>query len=64
MINAADFEGELYLIPFFQNNVLHGPGAFLEVANGFDDFERAMRRKLERELKGLEIGALSATPTP
>ncbi len=64
VINAADFEGELYLIPFFQNNVLHGPGAFLEVANGFDDFERAMRRKLERELKGLEIGALSATPTP
>ncbi len=58
VINAADFEGELFLIPFFENNVLHGPGAFLEIANGFEDFERAMRRKLERELKGLQIGAL------
>ncbi|WP_170560828.1 DUF1194 domain-containing protein [Ruegeria atlantica] len=58
VINAADFEGELFLIPFFENNVLHGPGAFLEIAQGFDDFERAMRRKLERELKGLQIGVL------
>ncbi len=58
VINAADFEGELFLIPFFENNVLHGPGAFLEVAQGFEDFERAMRRKLERELSGLQIGAL------
>ncbi|MBO9444563.1 DUF1194 domain-containing protein [Ruegeria sp. R14_0] len=58
VINAADFEGELFLIPFFENNVLHGPGAFLEVAQGFEDFERAMRRKLERELSGLQIGAV------
>ncbi|MFY2824677.1 DUF1194 domain-containing protein [Ruegeria sp. MALMAid1280] len=58
VINAADFEGELYLIPFFENNVLHGSGAFLEIAQGFEDFERAMRRKLERELTGLQIGAL------
>ncbi len=58
VINAADFEGELFLIPFFENNVLHGPGAFLEIAQGFEDFERAMRRKLERELAGLQIGAL------
>ncbi|MCG7519003.1 DUF1194 domain-containing protein [Ruegeria sp. Ofav3-42] len=61
VINAADFEGELFLIPFFENNVLHGPGAFLEVAQGFEDFERAMRRKLERELSGLQIGALRDT---
>ena len=61
VINAADFEGELFLIPFFENNVLHGPGAFLEVAQGFEDFERAMRRKLERELTGLQIGLLRET---
>ncbi|KIC42299.1 von Willebrand factor A [Ruegeria sp. ANG-R] len=60
VINAADFEGEIDLIPFFQNNVLHGPGAFLEIAAGFDDFERAMRRKLERELKGVELSALQS----
>nr|WP_245222525.1 DUF1194 domain-containing protein [Ruegeria sp. HKCCSP351] len=58
VINAADFEGELFLIPFFENNVLHGPGAFLEIATGFEDFERAMRKKLKRELSGLQIGAL------
>lgn len=61
VINAADFEGELFLIPFFENNVLHGPGAFLEVAQGFEDFERAMRRKLERELSGLQLGGLPST---
>nr|WP_217355804.1 DUF1194 domain-containing protein [Ruegeria arenilitoris] len=58
VINAADFEGELFLIPFFENNVLHGPNAFLEIAQGFEDFERAMRRKLERELTSLQVGAL------
>jgi len=62
VINAADFEGELFLIPFFENNVLHGPGAFLEVAQGFEDFERAMRKKLKRELSGLQIGALDEDP--
>ncbi len=61
VINAADFEGELFLIPFFRNNVLHGHGAFLEIAQGFEDFERAMRRKLERELTSLQIGALGTT---
>lgn len=50
VVNAADFEGELDLIPFFQRNVLHGPGAFLEVAQGFEDYENAMRRKLIQEL--------------
>ena len=60
LVIHADFEGELFLIPFFENNVLHGAGAFLEVANGFEDFERAMRKKLERELKGLQIGSLES----
>ena len=62
VINAADFEGEIDLIPFYEENVLHGPGAFLEIASGFEDFERAMRRKLERELKGLELSALELYP--
>lgn len=58
VVNAADFEGEVGLIAFFQGEVLHGPGAFLIVADGFDDYERAMRRKLERELAPPAIGAL------
>jgi hypothetical protein len=58
VINAADFEAETQLISFYQNEVLHGQGAFLEIAQGFEDFERAMRRKLERELAVPVFGAL------
>ena len=58
VVNAADFEGEVGLIAFYRGEVLHGPGAFMVVANGFDDYERAMRRKLERELSPPSIGAL------
>lgn len=58
VVNAADFEAETGLIAFYQAEVLHGPGAFLIVANGFEDYERAMRRKLERELTPPAIGAL------
>jgi hypothetical protein len=57
VVNAADFEGEVGLIAFYRGEVLHGPGAFLQIANGFDDYERAMRAKLERELTPPVIGA-------
>lgn len=43
---------------FYQNEVIRGPGAFIEIANDFKDFERAMRRKLERELAPRMIGQL------
>lgn len=56
VVNAADFEAETGLIAFYQREVLHGPGAFMEIAQGFEDYERAMRRKLERELAPLVIG--------
>lgn len=58
VVNAADFEAETQLIEFYQTEVLRGPGAFLEVAQGFEDYERAMRRKLERELSVPIFGAL------
>ncbi|SFT61793.1 DUF1194 domain-containing protein [Sedimentitalea nanhaiensis] len=57
VVNAAEFEAEVSLIEFYRDHVLHGAGAFLEVAQGFEDFERAMRRKLERELTVRVIGA-------
>lgn len=56
VVNAADYEAEVNLIDFYRDEVLHGPGAFLEVAQGFEDYERAMRRKLERELSSIAIG--------
>lgn len=58
VVNGADFEGEVGLIAYYQGEVLHGPGAFMVIADGFDDYERAMRQKLERELTPPSIGAL------
>ncbi|WP_108837054.1 DUF1194 domain-containing protein [Tateyamaria sp. Alg231-49] len=58
VVNAAEFTSETQLIDFYRNEVLKGPGAFMEVAQGFEDYERAMRRKLERELTPPVIGAL------
>lgn len=63
VINAGDFEGEVSLVDYYRDEVLHGPGAFLEVAQGFEDFERAMRRKLLRELSGPQLSALPTAPS-
>lgn len=60
VVNAADFEGEVGLIAFYKSQVLHGPGAFLVIADGFEDYERAMRTKLERELAPPVIGRAGA----
>lgn len=57
--NAADFQTEAALTNFYAREVLHGPGAFLVVANGFRDYARAMRAKLVRELSPLAVGALA-----
>ncbi len=46
------------LVPWFQANVLKGPGAFVEVAEDHMDFERAMRRKLVREVSPKIVGTL------
>ena len=35
---------------YYRNNVIRGPGAFVEVASGFDDYADAMKRKLLREV--------------
>lgn len=43
------------LLGYFEAEVIHGPGAFVETALGYADFEAAMRRKLLRELEGLSV---------
>lgn len=40
---------------YYQQFVIQGPGAFVEVAADYEDFERAMRRKLLRELGVIEM---------
>lgn len=46
------------LSSYYHAQVIFGPGAFVETALGFTDFERAMTRKLLRELQGPVFGAL------
>ncbi|MEM9968833.1 MAG: DUF1194 domain-containing protein [Pseudomonadota bacterium] len=56
--NAADFQTAERLTEFYQTEVLHGAGAFMVVADGFEDYARAMRQKLEREVTPAVIGTL------
>lgn len=49
---------------FYRDEVLHGPGAFLEIADGFDDFRDAMSRKLYREISDIQLGALTPAQAP
>jgi hypothetical protein len=35
---------------YYREEVIYGPGAFVEIANDYDDFARAFLRKLRREL--------------
>lgn len=46
------------LAAYYARDVIWGPGAFVEEARDFQDFERAMRRKLLRELEPRTVGAL------
>lgn len=42
---------------FYRREVVHGPGAFLELSGGFAGFRAAMTRKLFREINDLMLGA-------
>jgi hypothetical protein len=44
---------------YFEAEIIRGPGAFVEHALTHQEFEAAMRRKLERELRVMVLGALS-----
>ena len=60
-IRAVDI-GELS--SYFHAHVIRGPGAFVQVALGFADYERAMTRKLLRELEPAAMSALAPVPLP
>lgn len=46
------------VVDYFRGEVAHGPGAFVEVAEGYSDFRRAMTLKLFRELDDMIVGVL------
>lgn len=58
VVNGADFEAETGLIAFYDGQVRHGPGSFIVVAQGLEDYERAIRRKLVRELSLSMLGMI------
>ena len=45
---------EPYLDRFYQDEVIGGPGAFMIPASNFEDFAKAIRTKLIREIAGVE----------
>jgi hypothetical protein len=56
VVRAMPTEGREDLVGYYRDSVIRGPGAFVEVAGGFADFERAMRAKLIRELGTIMLG--------
>ena len=51
------------LSAYFNAWVITGPGAFVETANGFEEYQSAMTRKLLRELETLTISSLEPGTT-
>lgn len=58
---ATDQSGDAMkrLSAYFQSNVIRGPQAFVETAQGFNDYAQAMERKILRELTSLAIGSVN-----
>lgn len=48
--------GVAELSAYFRAKIIHGPGAFIEVALGFEDYAEAMQKKLLKELTTLPLG--------
>ncbi|MDR9395046.1 MAG: DUF1194 domain-containing protein [Roseovarius sp.] len=42
---------------YYRDTVLHGPGAFMVVATGFEKYRAAMTRKLYREINDIVLGS-------
>jgi Protein of unknown function (DUF1194) len=54
-------EHEASIVQYYLDELIRGPGAFVEVAPRQSDYPAAIRRKLLRELAGPMIGALPST---
>jgi len=63
VVGAGDQDGDderfvdiKQLSSYYRANVMRGPGAFVEVALGYEDYAATMERKLLRELASIAIG--------
>ncbi|MHC0054363.1 DUF1194 domain-containing protein [Actibacterium sp. D379-3] len=59
VVGSAGQDEAAALTAYFRAEVIRGPGAFVEVALGFEDYQAAMTRKLLRELSGLNVARLA-----
>lgn len=58
-VNGLAIGGASRLIEeYYADEIIRGPGAFVEYARNHDDFADAMQRKLERELRAMILGGL------
>ena len=48
---------------YYEREVIRGPESFVEIADGYDDYERAMRRKLVREIGVMMLGQADPSNT-
>jgi len=57
-VNGLTIGGEDDLVRYYKRELIKGPGAFVEQARDFEDFEAAIQRKLVRELqaRALSLG--------
>ncbi|MDF1609581.1 DUF1194 domain-containing protein [Hoeflea sp. YIM 152468] len=57
-VNGLVIEGaEPDPVAYYRAHVIRGPGAFVETASDFGDYERAMKRKLLREINGAHFAS-------
>ena len=65
IVNGLVLLGESpHVAEFYRRKILRGSGAFLIVANGFDEFRTAMTRKLFREINDIMVGQLAPPSDP
>ncbi len=56
VVDASILETREQLLAFFEGEVIRGPGSFVEIASGFEDYQETMQRKLLRELLAQMLG--------
>lgn len=61
-VNGLAIGAEAGVGAYYRREVIRGPGAFVERAADFADYERAMRRKLRRELEAVFGTAAGGDP--
>jgi hypothetical protein len=63
LVNGLAIQGgENDVAAYYREAMIRGAGAFVIEADGFGDYERAMREKLLRELSGPVIGMIAGQP--